>query len=405
MRLAVELVFRGGQTIRGSASALALMGRHLLPTLPMPCANAIHSWILRLGHYQLHRSLPPSGDWVWFIDQTLTIGLRKVLAIVGCRINDIPFAWRSLAATDLELIHVATLEQCSHKTLLPELAAAKQRVGTPCAIVTDAGTDLVKTIGLFCQQHSSVRHVLDMAHIGANALKKRWTADPRWSEFLQQLTQTNQRIRQKELAYLLSPRLRDKGRFMSVGVLLRFARRVLYALDRQLLNGSGVEAYGWLDEYRTDVERWSLEQQLVGETIKEVRENGWHEASVRQLEQLWNKASAESSSGSLVESLREFALKMSLQVKADETLPGSTEVLESVFGHWKRVIEAGPSVGVSGLVLALGGVMKPIPPEEYVSAWNATPLKRVWKWVANNIGETMQKMRKAFYTKTVAALA
>lgn len=403
MRLATDLVLRAGLTVRGAASALACIGTQLLPMLPMPCANTIHSWILRLGYYVLHRRLPACADWVWFVDLTLTIGTRKVLVIVGCRIDEIPFGWRSLAATDLELIHVAILEQSTHLTVMPELEAAVHRVGIPRAIVTDGGTDLVKALGVFGRKHPSVAHVLDIAHVGANALKKRWTCESRWSEFVQKLTQTNQRIRQKELGYLLSPRLRDKGRFMSVGVLLRFTRRVLYALDRQLLDAAGVEAYGWLVEYRGDVERWGFEREIVRETIEEVRENGWHSASLHRLEQLWAKRAPSSSCAAVVEGLREFAVSMSSQAALDETLPGSTEVLESAFGHWKRVVEAGPSVGVSGLVLALGGIVKPLPPEEYMLALNETPLKRVWRWVAENVGDTMHKLRKVFYRKTEEA--
>jgi hypothetical protein len=402
--LATDLVLRAGLTLRGAASALALIGEQLLPTWSMPCANTIHSWILRLGHYFLHRPLPSCADWAWFIDLTMTIGTRKVLVIAGCRIGDIPFALRSLAATDLELIHVAILDQSTHQTVMAELTQALRRVGLPRAIVTAGGTDLVKALGQFCRQHPAVAHVLDIAHVGANVLKRRWTSDARWGEFVQKLTQTNQRIRQKQLAYLLSPRLRDKGRFMSVGVLLRFVRRVLYAWDRQLLDATGVEAYGWLLEYRVDVERWSREQELVQETIAEVRENGWHDASCRRLEQLWERVPVESSSASVVGSLREFAGEMSAQAFVDETLPGSTEVLESVFGHWKQVVEAGPSGGVSGLVLALGGVMKPLPSEEYVLACNSTPLKRVWKWVATRVGDTVHKLRRAFYTQTEPAL-
>jgi hypothetical protein len=373
----------------------------------MPCANTIHSWILRLGHDQLHRPLPQGEDWAWFIDLTLTIGPRKVLAIVGCRISEIPFAGRSLAPTDLTLLHLAVLDKSNSETVLAELQLTQQRVGRPRVILSDGGTDLVKGVNAFRQQSrdsGSVAHVLDIAHVGANALKKRFTANPRWGEFLQKLTQTNQVIRQKEVAYLLSPRLRDKGRFMSVGVVLRFARRMLYALDHQLLTPAGVEAYGWLSEYRVDVEGWLFDQQLVQETIEEIRENGWHETTWRRLEKLWSKVPAKSPSCSLVASLREFMIEMSWQAKSDETLPGSTEVLESCFGHWKGLVEEGPSVGVSGLVLALGAMLKPNSPEEDTQAWDTTPLKRVWNWVGKHVGATVQKMRKAFNALTAPAL-
>jgi hypothetical protein len=48
-----------------------------------PCANTIEIWLLRLGHYLLHRPLPVAADWAWFVDLTMTIGSQKVLVIAG----------------------------------------------------------------------------------------------------------------------------------------------------------------------------------------------------------------------------------------------------------------------------------------------------------------------------------
>ncbi len=400
MQLATELVVQAGQSFRGAAAALAVLAARLFPTLRMPCANTIQSWVLRLGHYQLHRPLPAGADWAWLVDETLTIGPHKILAIVGCRLNDIPFGRRSLATTDLQLLHLTVLSRSTHETILPALQAAQERVGLPRAIVTDGGGELVKAIRTFRHERPTVAHVSDLAHVGANLLKKRFTADPRWSEFLQQLTQTNQKIRQTELAYLVSPRLRDKGRFMSVGVVLRFVRRVLYYLDRQLADARGMAAYGWLEGFRTDVERWQLEQQVVEQTVKTVRREGWHAGVLPQLESKWRAVSNASSSLELVETLRSFAKETLQQVRPEERLPGSTEALESCFGCYKRLVEAGPSVGASQMVLALGSVLKPLPAEEFVSGMVETPLKRVWKWLSDHIGPTMQKLRKQFHCLT-----
>jgi hypothetical protein len=194
MHLATELVIRAGQTFRGAARALALIAEHWWPTLVTPCANTIHSWVLRLGYYQLHRPLPKGEDWAWFIDLTLTIGTHKVLVVAGIRLSEIPFAERSLATTDLQLMHVAILERSTHETILPELKTAQQRTGLPRVIVTDGGSDVVKAVTRFRREQPQVAHILDLAHVGANLLKNRFTAQPRWAEFLQKLTQTNQRI-------------------------------------------------------------------------------------------------------------------------------------------------------------------------------------------------------------------
>ena len=396
---------RAGQTFRGAASVLAVMAATRFPSETMPCANTIHSWVLRWGHYQLHRPLPQGEDWAWFIDLTLTIGPHKVLVIAGARLSEIPFAERALAPTDLQVVHVAVLAKSTHATIGPELQAAEKRTGCPRVIITDEGSDLLKAIRLYREERPTVGHVLDLAHVGANLLKKRFTGQPRWAEFVQKLTQTNQQIRQTELAYLLSPRLRDKGRFMSVGVVLRFARRVLYWLDQSLADARGEKAYGWLRDYRAELAEWCQDQEVVRGAIAQVRDHGWHAGTLRALERQWASIPVDSPSLELVAELRAFAQEMTaVPVSAEETWPGSTEVLESCFGQWKRVVEAGPSVGVSGLVLALGSVMKPAEASEYRTALDATPLKRVWKWLKENVGPTLQQFRRAFHRQTAGAI-
>jgi hypothetical protein len=405
MQLGMDLILRAGQTFRGAAKALAVFAEHCLSGLATPCANTVELWLLRLGHYLLHCPLPVGDDWVLVADLTMTIGSQKVLVIAGCRLSQIPFGIRNLAPTDLHLVHLAVLERSTHETILAELRVAIGRTGIPRCIDSDEGSDILKAVRRLLQEYPSIAHLLDMAHAGANLLKNRWTADPRWREFLQKLAQTNQRIRQTELAYLLSPRQRDKGRFMSVGVLLRFARRVLYWLDKGDGGPNGEDKYGWLKEYREDLKRWGWEQQIVQQTIEEVRLNGWEKATLGLLEEMWRQMPAEYSNAGLVADLRAFATKMIAQAKPDETLPGSTEALESAFGGWKQWVEAGPSVGVSRLVLGLGSALKPVPPEDYQKAMEETPVKQVWQWLEKTVGTTAQKLRTIFNRQTKPALA
>jgi hypothetical protein len=402
MRVAIDLIVQAGLTFRSAAKALLVIAKEWWPTMRTPCANTIQGWLLRISYGQLHSSLPAADAWAWFADLTMTIGTSKVLLIVGCPLETIPFGVRALAPADLYLLHLAVLNQCTNETILPELKAAMKRTGVPRSITTDEGSDIGKAMRKLQQEHAGIAHLLDMAHIGANLLKKRWTADARWSEFLQKLTHTNQRLRQTELAYLLSPRLRDKGRFMSVGVLLRFACRVLYWLDQGIADDVGAEKYGWLKDFRVDVENWTRQQQVVQQTIDEIRQHGWETDSLAVLEEIWDQV--QDCEASLVTELRGFATKMIGRVQPEETLPGSTEVLESIFGNWKRMIEAGPSVGLSSLVLAVGASTKSVPAEETQKVLESTPLKKMWNWIKKHVSTTAQKLRTAFHRVTQPAV-
>ena len=401
MHLAIALVVQAKLPFAAAAKALALFAQHWCPHRPMPCANTITLWVLRSSYGQLHRPLP-TGDWAWFGDVTMTIGSSKVLVVAGLPLAHIPFGVRALAPTDLYLVALAVLERSTHATIKPHLQQAMARTGVPRVIRSDEGSDIGKAVRHLIETQPTVSHLLDVAHIGAKVLKARWTADPRWAEFLRQLTHTNQRLRQTELAYLLSPRLRDKGRFMSVRVLLRFSRRVLYWLESGLADEGVRDKYGWLIDFRADLSGWTEEQQLVQQTIEEIRHQGWDEDTLLMLEPLWQTGSQ--SPASLRTALREYARTMIAQVRPGETLPGRTEVLESVSGHWKRMVEAGSGVGLSGLVLATAARMNPLSDDEAQTVFDRTPLQKVWTWVKTHVGTTARKLRSVFQHQTQPAL-
>jgi hypothetical protein len=82
------------------------------------------------------------------------------------------------------------------------------------------------------QGQAHAAHVYDAAHQGALVLQRRWENDPRWGAFFAQLARTRAQVQQTELAALTPPAVRRQARFLNVGPILRFARRVLRLLER-----------------------------------------------------------------------------------------------------------------------------------------------------------------------------
>ena len=259
----VELYLQSGASLRCSVSAFAIFARHFQLDVPVPSFTTLRAWVLRLGCYALIRPLPQDVGWLWIIDHTIGIGGKKIFVIVGCPLSEVPFGQRCLSLTDLRLIALVPMEESNQLLVDAELQKAVKRTGKPRAILSDQAPDLTKGIERFQQRYTNIAAVGDIAHWGANVLEHRWESDPRWVEMLKCFGQTNQQIRQDPDAFLLSPTLRNKARFMNVGPLLRFARRVLALLKRQKPNERAQQRYGWLLEYEGDLARW-LEQYYPG---------------------------------------------------------------------------------------------------------------------------------------------
>jgi hypothetical protein len=334
---------------------------------------------------------------LWIIDHTIQIGVQKLFLIVGCPLPDVPFGQRCLSLADLHLVALVPMEQSNQYLVDAELEKATQRTAAPRLIVSDQGPDLVKGIEHFQQRHAHTAAVGDIAHHGANVLENRWERDPRWKELLQRLAQTNQQLRQTADAFLLAPTLRIKARFMNVGPLLRFARRVLALLQREIPNEKATQRYGWLLEYAEDLARWLEQYDLVAKTIQRVRLQGLHAGTLAELEKEWGAPSARPGTNMVRGHLRAYVSKNVRQAQAGETLAGSSEVLESAFGKLKAKTGEHGHGELTGMALALGAMLGKHDEEAVRQALDAVPQKRAEGMIARLLGPTLCWLRHQLF--------
>ena len=251
--LSLKLVLEAGSSLRGAAGAMTQLVQHGFASLVAPSFSAIRSWLLRVGLYALTRPLDKSVPWVWLADHTIQIGVQKILVILGCPMNHVPFGQRALQLSDLQLVALVPMEKSNGALVEAELEQAIERTGRPRLIVSDQGSDLRKGIADFQSWYPRTAYVPDVAHFGATLLEHAWDDEPRWQQFIKELQSTSAKLRQTKSAYLLAPRMRAKARFMNVHVQLRFARRVMKLLQREVPHPKAVEYYGWLKDYQEDL--------------------------------------------------------------------------------------------------------------------------------------------------------
>ena len=120
--------------------------------------------------------------------------------------------------------------------------------------------------------HDQTVATCDLAHKGANLLRKLLEADELWSGYAARLGTTKAKLQQTSLACFASPTLRPKARFMNLAAPLRWARWCLRALDQPwpaeptvserqqsvlaTIDREHLEArLGWLRDYREAIER------------------------------------------------------------------------------------------------------------------------------------------------------
>jgi hypothetical protein len=398
--LSLRLVLQAATSLHGSAAAMATFVELGWASFATPCFSTIRSWLLRIGLFALTRPLDKSKAWLWLIDHSVQVGVVKLLVILGCPLDQVPFGERALQLSDLSLIALVPMEQSNGNLVERQVEVAALRTGRPALIASDQGGDLLKGINDYREIRPDVAHVPDIAHYGANLLQNAWQDDPRWQQFIAKLQETATKLRQSKEAFLMAPRLRPKARFMNIGTQLRFAARVLGHLSSAKANGKVIEHYSWLSDFRVELAVWFREHALVETTIALLRVDGLNWATMPELQETWSelgrRESMRQSTMKIMDGVRKYVSEYQPK-EAGVSYVASTEILESSFGKLKRIEGQQSQDGITGLALAMGAIVGKMDDEEIRAALEAVPEKKVKGWLERTLGGTVQWFRKQFF--------
>lgn len=401
--LVVSLVVSAATSLRGAGRALAVIQAcaGLVPWSPSWSSTRL--WLLRLGYYQLTRAKEDGADWVWIVDHVVQTGQEKCLLIVGIRLSALPAEGEYLTHADVEPIAISPVPQSNGEIVYQQLEKARKQTGVPREILSDQGSDLHKGIKQFCQAHPETSFIYDIKHKVAAVLKRELGADAVWQEFSRFAGQTSQRVQQTALAALAPPRQRRKARYMNVGELVAWGVRMLKYLDeegsqRQAWDRHRVEeAVGWVREYRQEVEQWRQWVEVGTITEQFVKAHGVSAGGAQQLQHRLAAVGTLPRTPQLCAEFVQFVTEEGAKANAGERLVGSSEVIESIFGKWKRLEGEQARSGLTGLVLALGAIVAPTTAEVVKQALTTVPTKTVLMWCREKLGKTVQATRRALF--------
>lgn len=120
----------------------------------------------------------------------------------------------------MRLLALIPTEHSNGQIVLEQLENTAKRTGIPREILSDHGSDVKSGGELFVAAHTETTLIYDAAHHGAIVLKRLFQADDRWAQFIAKLGQTKSRLQQTPDAFLMSPGLRPKARYMNLESLL-----------------------------------------------------------------------------------------------------------------------------------------------------------------------------------------
>jgi hypothetical protein len=369
-----------------------------------PHATTVRWWLLRLGHYQLHRPKEQANDWVWLIDHSNQIGQEKFLAVLGIRLSQMPPPGQALRLSDMQLIDLQPVTVSDKQVVYQQLEANVAKTGVPRAILHDRGGDLAGGTGLFCAAHPETIELYDVAHKAACLLKGILERDERFRQFGGQVGRTKCQVQQTELAFLVPPKPREKARYMNLRSLIRWGEETLAILEappasvlQHVTPARLEEKLGWLRNFRGALSEWSELQRVIDVAIEFVRQEGVCRDTGLRLAQGLNSLPLQATASMLRDELLAFVGDQATRPGPDERLPGSSEILESSFGKYKALERDQVHGGLTGLLSAFGACVSKITKETIHAALTNTKTKDVVEWIHHNLGATHASKRRLAY--------
>jgi hypothetical protein len=401
MGLFLSLVLAAAVSLRGASRVVELLGTILELPEAAPSWYTGRLWLLRVGYYKLTRPKAQATDWVWIIDHTIQLGEQKCLMIVGIRLSALPPPGTCLRHEHVEPIALVPVTTSTGAVVYQQLTDAVAHTGVPREILSDGGSDLQAGIAQFQHAHPETCAIYDIKHKTALVLKHELADDAQWQTFTQQAAQTKQRVQQTPLAFLAPPTQRRKARYMNVDILIRWGSQVLAYLAQprstaatKVTDAQLVTAYGWLQDFRDALREWDELWQIVDTTEQWVRQQGLSHGCTPVLAPLVMARVHTPRGQRVAQHLLTFVETEAAKAAPHERLVGSSEVLESVFGTFKRIEQQQTQSGFTGLVLAVGALVSPITHEGIQEALETVSTAQVRQWCQQHLGPSVQAQRQ-----------
>jgi hypothetical protein len=398
-----------GITLRGTCTVLARMQEVDVDwglKFSVPHFTTVRCWLLRLGHYYLHRPKEHGDDWIWIIDHSNQIGQEKCLLILGVRASQLPPPGKDfpLRLAQMEPIELEPVMVSDKEVVYRQLEANTAKTGVPRAIISDHGGDLAGGIDLFRKQHPKTLDIYDITHKAACLLKAQLERDKQWNTFASLAAQTKCKIQQTEWAFLVPPSQRSKARYMNLGELVRWGIKTLAILDSPepnvLQHGTveGLEArLGWLREFREGLSRWSQMEQTIDVVVDFVRTQGLYRGAGKDLRKRLRELPLGETAEQLGEDLVTLVAEQGCRLRRGERLPGSSEVLESCFGKFKTLEREQTKGGFTSLLLALAACVSDRTQEVVHKALQTSKTADMIGWFKTKLGQTLGSKRRLAY--------
>jgi len=243
--------------------------------------------------------------WLAIIDCSIDIGTRKALVVLRVPLSALHQREGAIGLQDCECIGLKIATRWNGPLVKDALVEIFGKAGMPRGIIKDGGTDLKKGVQLYreVKDTKQVWVIDDVGHVAANALKAEFAERSAFPKFLEIVRKGAARIRQTDLAWLLPPKIRTKGRFQGITELAQWAEKLLNLMGGQGRSKENSElgmlrtAFRGLSQLRLFLEQFGATCRVTEQFLKLLKLKGLNQATCSEAKNLASSAESAGNRG------------------------------------------------------------------------------------------------------------
>lgn len=398
----LHLVFHCTLSFRAASKvlrALLLVGAGLISWVPHFTTGI--AWALRLGLHRLQQAQRPLTEpWVCIADFTIQIGCKKALIVLRVPVSAVSQG-KALTLHQVEVIGLSLGETWNGARVKTVLLALFTRCGWPAYVVSDCGSD-IKTgiVATVLEAPRQTSWISDVGHFVANALKHSYAKLSIFQQFQRLCTRLRQRLQQTRFAFLLPPKARAKGRFLSASRQAAWGLQTLAYLEAKERTASPevsalAQALRGLKSFKLFLITFVRNTTCVNQVMKIVKTQGLSAESIHAAQAILSDLPETSPIRQEVSHYLQHYVPI-VESSASPLL-GSSDVIESLIGKAKQRLEANGRSELNKSILLIPCLCGELTQDLVAEALSTVRVHDVTSWVSENVGETMQsKRRKEF---------
>lgn len=358
---------------------------------------------MRLGLGLLDQVKPLSKPWVAVIDHSIDIGTKKAMVVLRVTVDSLSKRGSAVCLSDCQCIGLTVSEKVTGETIQQQLDEIFVRSGHPIAIIKDADATLQKGVRLWSQQQeTTIPTIDDIGHTMANALKSQFEKMAVYKRFTALVSHGSKCLRQTDLAFLMPPKLRSKGRFQSISKLGQWAEKMLtvFAAKGPAKANSQLsrlrKAFPNFSQSREFIERFASTTYIVSQVMEILKNKGLDKASYKQCYALSKQLPRNSNVKKRLQAWLKKNSKLQKELTAYPLLV-SSDIIESLFGNFKHIIERSPQADMNRSVLLIPALCGKLNDGIITQALRQASQVDLIAWEKKQIPYTMRKKRQAFF--------